>query len=69
MTLNEILPAIFEGGQRARRTLWSRSVFVALENAVLCIKGFSSGGPDDGKYHPWTITESDYFADDWEIVE
>ena len=69
MTLLEALGAVFESGQRIRRRLWSAQIVVGPENSILCIKGFSSHGPDDGKWHPWTITESDYFADDWEVVE
>lgn len=69
MTFLESLGAVFESGQRIRRRIWSSRVVVGLENSILCIRGFSSGGPDDGKWHPWTITESDYFADDWEVVE
>lgn len=69
MTFTEALSAIFNDNKRAQRRLWSRSIFVGLEHQILCIKGFSHSGPDDGKWHPWTITESDYFADDWEVVE
>lgn len=68
MTLLEALGAVFESGQRIRRRLWSSQIVVGLEDSILCIKGYSSQGPDDGKWHPWTITESDYFADDWEVV-
>lgn len=69
MTFPEALAAVFNDGKRIRRSIWSSKIFVGVEVYQLCIKGFSSSGPDDGKWHPWTITESDYFADDWEIVE
>lgn len=69
MTFSEVLSAIFNDNHRARRRIWSMKVFVGLEDNRLCIKGFSSTGPDDGKWHAWVITESDYFADDWEVVE
>ena len=69
MNFTDALAAVFTTNTRIRRRLWSRSVYVGLENATLCIKGFSHSGPDDGKWHPWTIAESDYFADDWEVVE
>lgn len=69
MTLLEALGAVFESNQHIHRRLWSAQVVVGLEDSILCIRGFSSTGPDDGKWHPWTITESDYFADDWEVVE
>lgn len=69
MTFTEALSTIFNDNHRARRRIWQAKVFVGLDSNLLCIKGFSSSGPDDGKWHPWTITESDYFADDWEVVE
>lgn len=69
MTLLEALGAVFESNQRIRRRLWSSRIVVGLENNALCIKGYSSTGPDDGLWHPWTVTESDYFSDDWEVVE
>lgn len=69
MTLSEALAHVFDNGQRIQRRLWSRSVFVALDSAILCIKGFSHSGPDDGKFHPWTISEDDYYATDWEILD
>lgn len=69
MTFTEILTAIFDRNLHARRCLWSTRIFVGLEEGRLCIKGFSSSGPDDGLWHPWVITEEDYFAGDWEIVD
>jgi len=69
MIFIDALKAAFANNARIRRTFWSKQVIVAVENSILCIKGFSSHGPDDGKWHAWTITESDYFADDWEICE
>jgi hypothetical protein len=69
MNFIETLHAIFSDNRRARRRIWSSRIFVGMENGVLCIKGFSSTGPDDGLWHPWTVTESDYFADDWEVIE
>lgn len=69
MTLPEALAHVFDSNARIQRRLWSRSIFVALDSTILCIKGFSHSGPDDGKFHPWTITESDWYADDWEVVE
>ena len=69
MTFTDALSAIFNDGKQVRRAFWSTRVIVGLQDSRLCIKGFSSSGPDDGKWHPWTITESDYFADDWEVVE
>lgn len=69
MTFTETLSTIFDSNSCARRRLWSTRIFVGLEEGKLCIKGYSSAGPDDGKWHPWVITEEDYFAEDWEVVE
>jgi len=69
MKFTEALSAAFDSNARIRRALWSKQVIVGVEDSILCIKGFSSHGPDDGKWHPWTITESDFFASDWEILE
>ena len=69
MKFVEAEAAAFEEGRKVRRTFWSKQVIVGVEDSILCIRGFSSSGPDDGKWHAWTIAESDYFADDWEVVE
>lgn len=70
MTFNEALSAIFDDNKRVTRPVWnSRSIYCSAVEQQLCITGFSHSGADDGKPHPWTITESDYFADDWEVVE
>lgn len=69
MTFTEILATIFNHHAHARRRIWSTKVFVGLEDSRLCIKGYSSSGPDDGKWHAWAVTESDYYADDWEVCE
>lgn len=69
MKFTDALVAAFDSNARIRRALWSRQVIVGVDSSILCIKGFSSHGPDDGKWHPWHITESDFFADDWEICE
>lgn len=69
MTFTDALHQLFTTNARIRRRLWSTRVFVGVENDTLCIKGFSSRGPDDGKWHPWVITSEDYFASDWEVME
>lgn len=66
MTLPEALPLVFDSNARIARRVWASSrIYVELHRSQLCIKGF----PDDGLWHPWTITESDWFADDWEVVD
>jgi hypothetical protein len=65
MTFTDALAAVFKDNDRITRRVWTnRSVYAALEDGQLSIKGF----PDDGLWHPWVITESDFFADDWEVV-
>lgn len=66
MTLPDALHSIFHDSQRFTRRKWANSsIFISLHASQLCIKGF----PDDGKYYAWVITDEDYFADDWEVVE
>lgn len=60
---------VFKERKRMRRTNWPSSVYVLTDDEKLCLRGYNSNGPDDGKSHPWIITSEDYFADDWEIVE
>lgn len=64
--LSATLPAVFNDKQRITRRVWANSkVYVELHQSLLCLKGH----PDDRLWHPWTIHESDFFADDWEVVE
>lgn len=70
MTFTEALDAAFKDGERVTRTAWgNRNIFVSAVEGKLCITGFSSNSPDDGKAHPLIIVEADYFPDDWEVVE
>lgn len=65
MNFTDALNAVFRDNDRITRVTWhNRSIFVALEEGLLCLKG----NPDDGKFHPWTISEQDFFASDWEVV-
>lgn len=65
MNFTDAITAVFKEGDKITRQTWNnRNVFVTLEDGILCIMGF----PDDGKYHPWTISEQDFFAHDWEVV-
>lgn len=66
MKFPEALTEVFNNHQRVTRRVWNNpAVYVGLEQAQLCIKGH----PNDGLWHPWTITESDWFSEDWEVVE
>ena len=70
MTFTQALSAIFDDSARVTRRTWNnRRVYCSAVEQQLCITGFSSSEPDDGKPHPWVVTESDYYADDWEVVE
>lgn len=66
MKLTDALEDVFDGHQRITRRKWANStIYCGLEESKLCIKGVDS----DGQWHPWCISEEDYFSDDWEIVE
>lgn len=66
MTFSEALAAVFNHNARIARRVWNNfSIYCHVVQMQLCITGVDA----DGKPHPWTITESDYFADDWEVVE
>lgn len=70
MTFPDALHAVFHANARITRRKWAnRAIYCLLDSGLLCLKGFQYGGVDDGKSHPWTITEEDYFADDWEVVD
>lgn len=66
MTFLEALAAIFNDNARITRRTWRNpKIYCSAVAQMLCITGVDA----DGKPHPWAITESDYFADDWEVVE
>ena len=66
MTLPEALEFTFNDSARITRIIWrNRAIYCGLEDNKLCIKGH----PNDGLWHPWTLTEEDWFAEDWEVVE
>lgn len=68
MTFSEALAAVFNSDARITRRTWNnRAIYCYMEQSQLCIRGFNREG--DTLPHPWTITDEDYFADDWEVVE
>lgn len=70
MNFTQALEAIFKQGDRITRAAWANDrIYLSLADGRLCITGFSSPDPDDGKPHPLVVHESDYFADDWEVAE
>lgn len=70
MTFTDALALVFDSHSRIARHTWNnRSIYCLLHEEKLCIKGFASGGQDDGLPHPWVITSEDYYATDWEVVE
>ncbi len=70
MILSEALEFIFNDSSRITRRQWNnRAIYCSVIETKLCITGYSDSGQQDNRPHPWTITESDWFADDWEVVE
>lgn len=71
MKLLPALELVFNDNQRITRRAWNnRSIYCSLVEQRLCITGgIPADGQDRNKPHPWTITESDWFSDDWEICE
>jgi hypothetical protein len=66
MTFTEALSAAFNDDDRITRSSWIKSgVYVAVEDGKLQIW---NGVIDDDMWHPWTISDADYFATDWEVV-
>lgn len=71
MTFTDALSAVFNDGDAITRPIWHSGAQVALEDGKLAINGYLK--PDgqwvqDNQWRDWTITEQDYFADDWEVV-
>lgn len=60
--LSEALKAVFETDANIRRKSWDKVNLVCMSNGTLSIL------LDDGELHPWSITDIDVNADDWEIV-
>lgn len=70
MTFTDALSALFDDSARVTRAHWNnRRIYLEVVDYILCIHGYVASGPDDGLPHPWHVTEQDYFADDWQIVE
>ena len=70
MTFTEALSAVFDDSARVTRSHWSnRSIFLEVVDYILCIHGYNGGQPDDGLPHPWHLSEQDYFAEDWEVID
>ncbi len=65
MNFTDALSVAFKDNDRITRATWhNRNIYVQVEEGILCIKG----NPDDGLFHPWTVSEQDFFASDWEVV-
>lgn len=72
MTLSDALANLFTiKSCRIQRRVWNNAhIYLALdEHQRLCTTWKSENGTVDGFLHPWIMTESDWFADDWEVVE
>lgn len=71
MTLSDALAAVFNDNRFIYRRVWNnRAIYLRLdEHQRLCTTWWSERNRIDGFLHPWIMTESDWFADDWEVVE
>lgn len=71
MTFTDALAAIFNDRSPATRRKWqSRLVYLKLDQQQrLCTTWYNTEQRVDGFLHPWIMTDEDYFADDWEVVE
>jgi hypothetical protein len=70
VTFTEALSAVFNDSDDIRRATWTnRAIVLFLDDAKLCTSWNSSEQKVDDEAHPYIISESDYFADDWEVVE
>lgn len=73
MDFSAALAATFNDNDRITRTSWNnRSAFIEVVDGRLCIRGgvdlASGNARTDGMPYPFTVSESDYFGDDWEVV-
>lgn len=70
MTFTQVLSAVFNDADHITRRAWNNhAIYILLEDGKLCIKGYDATKPDDGLPHPLIVTEQDYYAEDWEVVE
>lgn len=71
MTFPEALATVFTSNARVTRRAWNnRRAYLILDHRrQLCTSWNSETRSVDALLHPLIITESDYFADDWEVVE
>lgn len=60
--LAEALKAVFEKDASIRRRSWDKVSLVSMKSGILTIL------LEDGENHPWTISEEDVKASDWEIL-
>ena len=71
MTFTEALSAVFNDGDAITRPIWHSGAQVAADDGKLSINGYLKDDGtwvNDSQWRSWTITEQDYFADDWEVV-
>lgn len=69
MNFTDAITAVFKEGDKITRATWAnRSVYVSLEEGLLCTTWDSISSSVDGLHHPWTISEADFFAHDWEVL-
>jgi len=71
MTFTDALSAVFNDGDPITRPIWHAGAQVTLDDGVLSINGYLQDGKwvQDGQWRAWVVTEQDFFADDWEVVD
>ncbi len=62
MDLITALNKVKNGGRITKLEWDNRDVFISLYGKQLTIR------MEDKKFHPWIISDSDLFAEDWEYV-
>lgn len=69
MIFLDALSAVFKDNDRITRTSWrNRDIYLQVVDGKLCTTWASESNRVDGQMHPLTVSESDYFGDDWEVV-
>lgn len=69
MTFTDALTAAFRDNDRITRTSWrNRDIHLRVHNTQLHTTWSTEANRIDGQMHPYIIGESDFFADDWEVI-
>ena len=71
MTFTEALSSVFNDGDLITREVWNQRAEIGLDDGKLSINGYMGENGKwvgDGKWRAWYVTEEDFFASDWEVV-